>query len=536
MNILPKYSWYLDLLEDFQDVKWNGYSLIQFINIQPYFNVITRVLKISTDTIDSCTRNKLKKENEFQTLFEQKIKLPRVNINEKRSGKILLFDQLNLRFPHQTYMEYFNKNTTMIVRTNPTLASISDIPIKVFEKEEDASLKQEVEKIKEQVTKIMAKHADHPIYSNIIIQKRLIQEFKNILLYFRSIVHFFETTSIACVVVGGSGDITSKMLIIIAANKNIPSISLQHGLISANRGVIPNMATKEMVYSEFEKQFFHKWGVKDDQLEILGHPKYDLIFSQEHMKKNALFRLLGISPKTKTVLIATQPGGIFSLDKVIKIINYLTKYKIVVIIKPHPTECRNGTFNHYLKLAKKNRYVRVFWKGATLYDLIKNVDAVCVEFSTVGFESMLLGKPVCFTNSLELDGAAYEFGDYLNIPDPNKLVIYLKKLVENKKYYMKVKQAQQKIIKEAYPQKIAGKKLSDFIYQITGIQSYDNDCALPENTVVIDSNKRKYLLQEGLKKRILNEKVVEKLGIETKEAIVVDDSMLEKIPTGERFV
>lgn len=100
----------------------------------------------------------------------------------------------------------------------------------------------------------------------------------------------FEEHDISSVIVGTTEDITNRVLTLISKSKGIPSYCLQHGAIMGEEAFFPIFATKQIVYGEYEREWYFRRGGADSQIEILGHPRYDDIFEKKHLEKKYFVR------------------------------------------------------------------------------------------------------------------------------------------------------------------------------------------------------------------------------------------------------
>lgn len=534
MNTLQKYSLYLDFIDTFRSITYKGFPLILFINFQLFINILNNKhikSQITDAEFEQCLKNKVLVRGEIQPKFDQVMNpLKRSLSNEKKNGKILLYDEVNLRFTDNVYLEYFDSSTTAILRTISQDQQFLGIPIHCLE-EYKSDVGQLMKEIKIETDKIFLSNKNHPIFKMAQIQKRVHMEMHSIIQWLPAVIDYFEQTPISCILLGGGGDPVSRILILVASSRGIPSICLQHGIIAADRGWLPTYATKEAVYGEYEKEFYKSAGVPEERIEIIGHPKYDRIFTETYMTKDDFCQKLGINPHKKTILIATQPlaWGRSVLQPLIK---SLIRYGFEIIIKPHPSEIRTGSFKEYEKLTKHHQSVKLAVAEPELYDILANVDIVCVFYSTVGFEAALFGKPAIYSNTGPYEGADYTYVKYLAESIPNKLAYRAKALTTSQAYRKQVDDQKKEWLLKAYPQQLAGKKLSDLIYRLTGIRSYKLMDNISEGMLIKGSSEKIYIIEDGMKRHIANASVFNQLGLKWENVRVIDDDVLRKIPSG----
>ncbi|OLO35880.1 hypothetical protein BTR23_16160 [Alkalihalophilus pseudofirmus] len=475
MEIVKMNSWslYLDFIDAFSSLTYKGISIAWFVY---YWNYL-RIKEVNEELIkpgfEQCLKNKVLTKKQIQSGFNRVMDPIEDHVNHNlKDGKILLYDELNLRFTPNNYLEYFDSSTTVILRKTAEIKSYLGIPIDKIEDYKN-NVEGLIEEYKIKAKKLLHSYKNHPIFSLPVFQKRFIKrELPAIVTYLVAIVNYFERRLISCVLVGGEVDYISRMLIIVAKTKGIPSICLQHGIIGSDRGWLPILSTKVAAFGQFETKFYQDAGVPKERIEIIGHPRFDRIFTEKHMDKHLLYKKIGISPNKKTVLITTQPV-ILDFGKLRRLIKCLLQdKKFEVIIQPHPTEIRRNMLEGYRRLVKENTSVKLIEFDPELYNIIPNVDVVCVYNSTTGIEAMLFGKPVVYFRENSSDGAHYDYCDKLIEPNPMALANIIIKLTTDRKFQQYAAGQRKAFISKAYPQQISGKKLSDLIYTLSGVRSY----------------------------------------------------------------
>ena len=147
-----------------------------------------------------------------------------------------------------------------------------------------------------------------------------------------------------------------------------------------------------------------KSGHDPKKIVVAGQPALDNILSKNRLlKKDAILKTLGIPKNRQIVVLATQPNNKSSLpigENMVKktakaLLSMADNNRYHLVVKPHPCEglqaykdllkSYDGKLNHTLT----NTDVR---------QLIKISDVMITFFSTVGFESVLLGKPLIQLN------------------------------------------------------------------------------------------------------------------------------------------
>lgn len=389
-----------------------------------------------------------------------------------KNGKILLYDEANLRFHESNYKKHFTPATTVILRSSATNKSFQGIPIHSLE-----AYKSDIRSIKINIVKraknILLAHKNHPVFGLPDFYKKFLNEIGDVLDVLAAVCNYLNHVSISCVVVGGSADYISRMLLVTAAVYGIPTICMQHGQISGSRGYIPVFSTKQAVYGEYEKIFYQNTGVHESRIEMIGHPRFDTLFTEERMPRKDFIEKTKIPSETKIVLIPTQiTMPIDTLEKIVK--NLLKSPFITVALRPHPNEVRQRLDEKYRKLSERYKNVKLLEMDIALHDTIANADVVCVYFSTTGLEAMLYGKPVVNIGKNPFDGAPYDICDDLVESDPKKIGKLIVELLTDDAFSQNATEEIKDYLTKAYPKadQLSGERLSNLIFTLTGIRSY----------------------------------------------------------------
>lgn len=210
------------------------------------------------------------------------------------------------------------------------------------------------------------------------------------------------------------------------------------------------------VFDYFYMQMFHKylfefdqngWGclnskkklykrkvnyITDDSLKKIKYLKTDLLSLNTKHQQNSL-KLISNSLPEKYVLVPLQTPNDFVIQNfspvsVIQFIDYVGKIaktnKINFVIKLHPYCKRNiKILNKVIHLLITNKYI--FLSDENIINLIKRASSVLTINSGVGFEALILSKPVftigdsiyeCITTKLDLSKFNYK-SDYFTDSD-----------------------------------------------------------------------------------------------------------------------
>lgn len=148
------------------------------------------------------------------------------------------------------------------------------------------------------------------------------------------------------------------------------------------------------VWGENEVKFEESLGTKKENLFCPGYPPYDKFFNQKSEESSENLILIGTTflqyiwslsgHDTNTTILHKN-----SLVEICRICNTYQNKK--PIIKIHPSV--NPSFNLESELLKSKINIPIF-KTQNITELIKKSDVViCLDFSSILFEAMILGKP-----------------------------------------------------------------------------------------------------------------------------------------------
>ncbi|UOQ44119.1 CDP-glycerol glycerophosphotransferase family protein [Halobacillus salinarum] len=535
MDVYSKNKWSLefDFMQAFSSMTYKGVPLVLLIRTYWFHRIegVKEVLR-NAKTLNSF-QVKVLHRKQLQPEFE---KIIRLGVKDKpyrknNKGKIILYDELNLRFAPENYLQYFNSSTTEILRYEGNDESHQWLPIDYLT---NYTIKTDIliKKFQTQARRIFSKYVSHPIFKLPSFQKHILdREIPEVMRYLTKIMVFLSKKPVSCIVIGGEGDYFSRTLAVAAKIKQIPTITLQHGMLSADRGWVPITSPIVGSYGNCERLFYQNAGIPANRIEIMGHPRYDGIFTNIPKKKAEVYKKLGLSVHKKTVLIATQ--YILDFNQLSALVKYLLEdNEIQIVIKPHPMELRTGKWKRYEGFKARYNTIRLIEDSSVLYDLMPNVDLVCVYYSTVGIEAMLYGTPVVYLNRNTFDGANYGFIRGLMQSDSLALSKIIFKLLRDEEYYQRIKLSIKKVIANIYPAQLSCAKLSELIYTMSGVRSYEIPKYLKNQTLIKGSDSSIFLMDEGFKREIPDPSLIQNLKINSTEVQQLPDKVMKKIPSG----
>jgi hypothetical protein len=465
LNFFHQHYWslYLDFIEEFKEVEYKGILI-------PLLCDFSGLLKDNEDLVQEMhkssfkdhLKNEIYSNTKIQPLFDKYIqKGTNQNPVNQSSGKILLFEYV-LRFPNNILKKYFDPSRTVILRTQKSKGKNNVIPtiyLEPYKKDVSEQVKIYQEQIKDIIFSTKRSHFLKK-YNNLIAKfTEVIPELLDNLV---ALDCFFEEVPISCIIVGTTEDPLSRSIVTMANSKGIPSICMQHGLIMKEEGYLPVFSTMQAVYGEYEKAWYINKGLLEKRIEMVGHPRFEELFSRKRIT-SSLTKDLRVKYGKKRVLIATQPNSFLEWTELIE--HLVMDHTNEIIIKPHPLELNTKDFRFYKMLSSKYRTVKITSK-LHLYDILPTVDVVVVNSSTVGLEAMLFGKPIMVFKHGINTNYFDKLGEFVQ-SEPRRIAENINHVFHNESFKKYYETKRKEFLSFAYPQSFSGNCLIELVNKLT---------------------------------------------------------------------
>src|SRR5690625_152874 len=466
MNTYVKNYWsvYLDFLHDFKQLKYKGFSLPYLYHLPS----LTRDNKafwqaLYDDKFDEQLKHHVVDQKEIQDVFHAYIQSHKKHsLVKKKHGKVLVNYDTILRFPQKTFDDYFDHSKTLILRVGPdgNNKEISKIPTIYLSDYKIDTLK-EISQLQNETKTMFKTYREHHLYKDMNFQKVFMKKIVDIVHYIEQSVRLLDDVSVSCIIVSSTHGYISRVLALVAMEKGIPVICMQHGIIANEFGYIPKIATIDAVYGHYETSWYQRIGVPKESLAIIGHPRFDQAFQTPIVAKLKFHNQLGLDTCKKTLLVVVRGNrNIVKWRNLIRTIS--EKLHLNILIKDFP-----GNPPH--PLTKEFPFVHST-QTYSLYDILPNVDGVVSYPSTVGLEAMLVNKPVFILNKKHPNNTGYyDALDELVQTDPIKLGELVVKLFNDQMYRKYVKAKREDFIRIAYPNiGLSGERLKEIMNRLIG--------------------------------------------------------------------
>jgi hypothetical protein len=247
-----------------------------------------------------------------------------------------------------------------------------------------------------------------------------------------------------------------RTCVLLAKNKKIPTMEIQHGIYSRTKPQSAPVSDKVCALGDYARDVLITAGGTDDQIVVTGCPKFDSLFDKKKLRY-----LPGSKKQCKKILFATQ----YVFEDVIigaieKIIPFLSvEQDVYLIIKPHPAEKPEL----YRRFSKKYKKVIVEDSKANIDDLLLDADVLVTIGSTVGINAAILDVPMVLLNFNKT--ASLYIPISLEVRDIEDIIPAIKDALYNKEVLQRLADSRKKFVYEhAYIQDgQASKRVADLI-------------------------------------------------------------------------
>ncbi|MFC5590288.1 hypothetical protein ACFPRA_15390 [Sporosarcina soli] len=471
MNTFLKNYWslYLDFLNDFEALNYRGFS-IPYLFCH-FYSVIKDNEVLWDDLYNENFINQLNsrvtERREIQEVFHKYIQThQRKPLAKNRNGKVVLHVDKLLRFPRMTLDDYFDASETIILTSGKSKSKKISIPGALqipidYLGDYTVDTKKAVTEIQNKAQAIFNSYETHHLYKDIKFQNMFLNMISDIINRIEQTKNFLDSVSVSCIVVSTTHSFISRILALVAVEKGIPTICMQHGIISGEFGYLPKIATIDAVYGNFEVEWYEKAGASEGSIEIIGHPRFDQAFSQQNITRSQFDHHLGINTNQKTLLMVMRDNQ--DIDRWRTLIRTISKINnLNLLIKNYPSKNPHTLVDEFPFVHSTKNY--------NLYDILPNVDCIVSYSSTVGLEAMLTNKPVFILNE-EFPGYSGYFNglDEMVQNDPKRLGELIIEYFENPDWNIYAQKKRAEFLKYAYPNFVmSGKRLKKLIERLTG--------------------------------------------------------------------
>ncbi|MBW7453947.1 hypothetical protein ACFOLF_24810 [Paenibacillus sepulcri] len=532
MSIYLRHYWALfnEFIEAFESIRYKHIPLGLLSNFYQYLSDDIK-RSMSEAQFQAVLKNPVTDDQEIQPLFDRYI-TPFVKQEAPCEGAKILVNGTYHRFQPSVFLERFDPQTTMLLSRGKPYLGIPVVTLSHYE----TDVSDTVRELTEDCAGLFAQYADHPVFRDQQFQTRTLDDIPRMIKAMSSVEKMLQNVPVSCAVVGTTEDLTSRVLCLVGASMGVPSVCLQHGVIMGEEAFLPVFATVQAVYGQYEMDWYAGKGTRPQQIKMVGHPRYDVIYTRARMPALNIFHSLSLQPDTAKILMITQPQTNKALfTRSVKLI--VQSLNVEVLIKPHPWEKKKGLITEYQQLETEFPTVRIVPPEVDLYDLIPHTDIVVMENSTVGLEAMLFGKAVIVFRDPDAEKQYSYYDDmhpFIQLT-PEGLAGQIKEAVGSaalrEQLQLKIKQ----FADYAYPLKLAGPELLKLLHELSGLppSPSPSNPIVKEGILVKNSSQQASKIENGCLRPFSSTDVFQQSGYRWDDVYQIDDRLLSQIPAGE---
>jgi UDP-N-acetylglucosamine 2-epimerase len=260
-------------------------------------------------------------------------------------------------------------------------------------------------------------------------------------------------------VVGTDSAVAMRGHVLIAKQKGIPVLEVQHGVYLPTWWRAVPYSDKIAAGGDYSKEIYVGYGAQKEQIVVTGWPKFD-----DYVKlKESLVK----THKNGTdILFATQPIDIKLNHDIIEAIGAFIadSTRIRLIVKPHPAE-NTKTYN---QITKKYKNVILHKSSENISKLVASSDILITVFSTVAIEAALLDKSIICINITNEESMYVNSGIAIEVKKLGDIIPAIKDVLYNEETREKLAEARKIFVYEqTYIQDgKASKRVADLIIQM----------------------------------------------------------------------
>jgi hypothetical protein len=231
------------------------------------------------------------------------------------------------------------------------------------------------------------------------LKEIFLKRFTEAVSYHKAINKIFKEINIGTILALNDVGFEEKIILSLSNKHNVSGYILQHGIFTDSeylekfRNIIPifpKFGFKAAVWGKVVEKYLLNKGILEDDIKVIGSPRHDKFFQNEKNEINDV--LICSTPQSS---IDCDSIDSHAYDKAYSMIQDMIKTineeKYSVIVKEHPSQYDPLDVSSAIRDVDKSIH---FYKNQDVLQLIKTSKIViCIGFSTVLLEAMMLGKP-----------------------------------------------------------------------------------------------------------------------------------------------
>ncbi|MBB3113311.1 hypothetical protein FHS18_005423 [Paenibacillus phyllosphaerae] len=522
------WSLFADYIDGFGELAHHGIPLPLLANFYRYLDEQSRALMSEPD-FNTVLRHEISDIGQIQPLFDRYVDAIKRTPKKQPRGKILINGTYH-RFSPDVFLQHFAPETTLLLSRGKPYMGIPIVTLAHYEPDTADLIERSIRKAEN----LFNTFSGHPIFGNPYFKEKVLQEIPLTIKALAATERMLDANPVSCFLAGTTEDLISRAVVLKGAARGIPSVCLQHGVIMGEEAFLPAFATKQAVYGQYESEWYTGRGVRPESIEVIGHPRYDAIFTDGYKPEETFLKQTSCKAGTFKILLATQP--LTDKSAVQEAVKQLASLgQVEIIVKPHPWEVKKGYAQAYMHLADMLPNVKQFPLSLQLYDVLPHVDLVIMNNSTVGLEAMLYGKPVVVFLDHEPE-REYPYYEQL-IPyvaaTTDRLVTLVQQLMTDPLIRQDAAAKAAAFVGHSYPVRMSGRKLRMLLNRLCGCPDEPRDQLFREGLLFKGAaHADVYLLQHGCRRRFATVQLFQQHGFRWEQVIQLDDRLITRIPLG----
>lgn len=514
---------YLAFIDGLGSLRYRGIPLALVAN---FYKLLSPASLARLRTVES--RRSEADQSRIQPEFERRITSLLEPAGRKERSRRVALCPIVLRFPEAVFDEYFHPDKSVIL-ADYAVRQAHGLPVHSL-RTDARDCAERVEVLVREARRLFARLTEHPELADADLQNRFLADLPEMVRLIDQADRYMRDSSPAVVVLGTTELMLPRVLALAARRRGVPSICLQHGLIVVEEAYMPVFADVTGVYGPADLDWYARRGVRRSRLAVMGHPRYDAHRTSPGMPAAELVARIGFEPEERRVLVATQPHvADEQLGRLVRLLARNEQNRIV--LKPHPLEERSGKAVRHTGLAGEFSNVTLLPRGFQLQDVLRHMDVVIVESSTVGLEALLAGCDL-----LILKGTYSPIYERWGLPawEPEQLARRVAELPPGKAAGAAAGAPAHPLLKQWYPHRLSAPVLATWIRRLGGVDCRPRISWLRDGMLLKGEGPAIYLIQRGMRRRIAGPRQLKRL-MNKRDCRVqaIKPDLLKRIPLGE---
>ncbi len=318
----------------------------------------------------------------------------------------------------------------------------------------------------QQITQIVMGRRDDPMLGSAEFLQWFQGKLSDIVTVLDAAQTLFQRLNVGAVLTISSIYSMDGALNLVARANRVPSLTLQHGVISAADLFthVPILATKKLVWGNAMVKWYQKCGYPQERIAAVGSPRFDIVFNRQWCGREKLRQTLGIDSSQKVMVFAAQ---IYHYNQtilpiVLEALQSIPDLFLVVLLHPGDDPIPHEKLTAGYPNCKVVRFGQI-----SLYDALSGADLFATYYSTAALEAMFFNLPII---TVEPSPPRFSFGAAgasITVTNSTELFKVVARLLADPVYRQRaVAKYQNFLAQYCIPDGCASKRLFDEVEQL----------------------------------------------------------------------